>query len=120
MKQTVLVLDQATGQYVQKEMTLALDPARATTCPSSPKPKPKPPGSRSGEAQGGEGRRQGRQGSRSPSPPGKADALRDERAERARRNDSILGRIKNTTINTATRTVVSQLTRGLLGGLIKK
>ena len=46
-----------------------------------------------------------------------ADALRDERADRARRNDSILGRIKNSAINTATRSVVSELTRGLLGGL---
>ena len=48
------------------------------------------------------------------------DELREERAERARRNDSVLGRVKNTAISTATRTVVSQLTRGLLGGLIGK
>ena len=43
----------------------------------------------------------------------RADELREERAERARRNDSVLGRIKNTAISTATRQVTSSLTKGL-------
>lgn len=50
----------------------------------------------------------------------RADELREERAERARFNDSVLGRIKNTAISTATRTVTSSLTRGLLGTLTGK
>ena len=44
----------------------------------------------------------------------RADELREERAERARFNDSVLGRIKNT------RTLTSSLTRGLLGTLTGK
>ena len=43
----------------------------------------------------------------------RADQLREEAAERARRNDSVAGRIKNTAISTATRQVVSNLTKGI-------
>ena len=53
----------------------------------------------------------------------RTDALREEAAERARRNDSVAGRVKNTAISTATRQIVSNLTKsltkaisGLLGG----
>ena len=45
------------------------------------------------------------------------DELREERAERARKNDSVLGRIQNTAISTATREVTRNITRGLLGGI---
>ena len=46
-----------------------------------------------------------------------ADELREERAARARKNDSLLGRVQNTAINTATREVTRQVTRGILGGI---
>ena len=47
----------------------------------------------------------------------RADELREERAERARKNDSVLGRIKNTAISTASREVTRQITRGIMGSL---
>ena len=50
----------------------------------------------------------------------RADQLREEAAERARRNDSVAGRVKNTAISTATRQVVSSLTKNItkaIGGL---
>ena len=37
--------------------------------------------------------------------------MREEAAERARRNDSVAGRVKNTAISTATRQVVGDVTR---------
>ena len=46
-----------------------------------------------------------------------ADELREERAARARKNDSLLGRVQNTAISTATREVTRQVTRGILGGI---
>lgn len=113
-QQSVLVLDAATGQYVRREMTLALDPATGQYMPvmseEEKKAAEKAQKEQEKQAKAAEAaeRRQ------------HMDELREERAERARRNDSVLGRVKNTAINTATRTVVNQLTRGLLGGLISK
>ena len=40
-----------------------------------------------------------------------------EAAERARKNDSIAGRIKNTAIQTATRQVTSSLTKGITNAI---
>ena len=40
-------------------------------------------------------------------------AMTEEAAERARRNDSVAGRVKNTAISTATRQVVSSLTKNV-------
>ncbi len=122
VRQNVLVLDQATGQYVQKEMTMTLDTATGQYVPvvteadaqaaakaakeaAAAKEKAEKDAAKAAKEVEAAARRQ------------EADALRDERADRARRNDSILGRIKNSAINTATRTVVNELTRGLLGGL---
>jgi hypothetical protein len=47
----------------------------------------------------------------------RADELREERAERARVNDSVLGRIKNTAISSATRTATTKLVNGLINGI---
>jgi len=112
--QSVLVLDAATGQYVRKEMTLAFDPATGQYVPVMSEEEKKAAAKAQKErekqqkaAEAAERRRH-------------MDELREERAERARRNDSVLGRVKNTAISTATRTVVNQLTRGLLGGLLKR
>ena len=45
---------------------------------------------------------------------GNADLLQGlAAAERARRNDSVAGRVKNTAISTATRQIVSNLTKNL-------
>ena len=48
------------------------------------------------------------------------DELREERAARARKNDSVLGRVQNTAISTVTREVTRSLTRGILGIFKKK
>ena len=45
------------------------------------------------------------------------DELREEAAERARVNNSVLGRMKNTAISSATRTVTNKLTNEILKGL---
>ena len=114
VRQNVLVLDPVSGQYVQKEMTMTLDTATGQYVPVTTEADIKAAAKADKEAAKAAkeadalARRQ------------EADALRDERAERARRNDSILGRIKNTAINTATRSVINELTRGILGGLTGK
>ncbi len=120
-RQNVLVLDQATGQYVQKEMTMALDPATGCYVPVATEAEAQATASAAATRQQDEkAAAKAAKEADTLARRKEADALRDERANRARRNDSILGRIKNTTINTATRSVVSQLTRGLLGTLIGK
>ncbi|MBR3494779.1 MAG: DUF853 family protein [Clostridia bacterium] len=118
----VMIFDAATGQYVQKMMTMQYDPATGAYTPVQPQqaapvdPKAAEKAAKEAEAQRkaaekaekeriAEERRK------------KAEELRDERAERARKNDSVLGRIKNTAISTATRQVTTQITRGLLGSL---
>ena len=45
------------------------------------------------------------------------DQLREEAAERARCNDSVAGRVKNSAISTATRQVVSSLTKGITNAI---
>ena len=121
MVQNVLVLDTATGKYVQKQMTMQLDPTtgqyvpvqteeekKAAKAAAAEQAKAEKEAAKAEKERLAEERRQ------------KADALRDERAERARANNSILGRIKNTAISTATRTLTSELTRGLLGTITGK
>ena len=110
--QSVLVLDPVTGQYVRKTMTLALDPATGQYMPvmseEEKKAAEKAQKEQAKQAKAAEARERRQH----------MDELREERAQRARKNDSILGRVQNTAINTATRTVINQLTRGLLGGLL--
>ncbi|HPJ03186.1 MAG TPA: DUF853 family protein, partial [Candidatus Limiplasma sp.] len=113
-QQSVLVLDPTTGQYVRRDMTLVLDPATGQYAPVLSEEEQKAAAKAQKEQLKAQrdaemlARRQ------------HMDELREERAQRARKNDSILGRVQNTAINTATRTVISQLTRGILGGLMGK
>jgi len=113
-QQSVLVLDPATGQYVRKDMTLVLDPATGQYAPVMSEEEKK------AAAQAQKEQLKAQKEKEKAARREHMDELREERAERARRNDSVLGRVKNTAISTATRTVVSQLTRGILGGLIGK
>ena len=113
-QQSVLVLDPITGQYVRKEMTLVLDPATGQYAPVQSEEEKKAAAKAQKEQL--KAQREAEKLARRQH----MDALREERAERARRNDSVLGRVKNTAISTATRTVVNQLTRGILGGLMGK
>ena len=121
MQQMVLVYDPTTGAYKQQLMTMAFDPTSGQYVPVQPtmdekeakklaaeQEKAAKEAAKAEKERKAEERRQ------------RADELREERAERARFNDSVLGRIKNTAISTATRTLTSSLTRGLLGTLTGK
>lgn len=121
IQQNMLVLDPTTGAYTQKLMTLAYDPATGQYTPvqteediKAAKEAAAAQAKAEKEAAKAEKERQAEERRK------RADELREERAERARVNDSVLGRIKNTAISTATRTLTNELTRGLLGTLTGK
>ena len=114
----VMMYDPLTGQYKQQMMTMQLDPATGNYVPAAQAAAPaKPMTAREREAaekaakeaakaekeRKAEERRQ------------RNDELREERAARARKNDSVLGRIQNTAISTATREVTKSITRGIMG-----
>lgn len=121
MQQMVLVYDPTTGAYKQQMMAMALDPTTGQYTPVQPavnekeakklaaeQAKAEKEAAKAEKERKAEERRQ------------RADELREERAQRARFNDSVLGRVKNTAISTATRTLTSALTRGLMGTLTGK
>lgn len=121
VQQMVLVYDPTTGAYKQQMMSMTFDPATGQYLPVQPamdekeakklaaqQEKAAKEAARAEKERKTEERRV------------RADELREERAQRARFNDSVLGRIKNTAISTATRTITSSLTRGLLGTLTGK
>ena len=124
----VMVLDQATGQYVQQMMAMQLDPATGNYVPVQQPVDPKVLAERqkAAEKAAKEAAKAAKE-QEAAERRARSDQLREEAAERARRNDSVAGRVKNTAINTATRQVVSSLTRNvtkavenLLGGNSKK
>jgi hypothetical protein len=103
-----MVLDPATGNYVPAPV--AADPKAAEAAAKAAEKAAAAAAKAAKEQEAAERR-------------ARADQLREEAAERARRNDSVAGRVKNTAIQTATRQVVSELTKGaskaiknLLGG----
>ncbi|MBQ3484925.1 MAG: DUF853 family protein [Clostridia bacterium] len=125
----VMIYDPVTGQYRQQMMTMQLDPATgnyipAPTAPAVQQPA-KPLTARELEKQRKEQEKAAKEAARAEKERlaeerrQRNDELREERAARARKNDSVLGRIQNTAISTATRTVTSKLTRGLLGSIEK-
>ncbi len=119
----VMMFDPTTGQYKQQMMAMQLDPATGNFVPAQPAAAPaKPMTAKEREAaekaakeaakaekeRKAEERRQ------------RADELREERAARARKNDSVLGRVQNTAISTVTREVTRSLTRSIMGIFKKK
>ncbi len=125
VQQNVLVLDPTTGQYVQKQMTLTLDPTTGNYVPIVGDAEAKAAVKTEKEAEAARLKQEKEaakaiKDAEAAERRKQADALREERAQRARRNDSILGRVQNTAINTVTRTVMGQLTRGILGSLTGK
>ena len=127
----VMMFDPTTGQYKQQMMAMQLDPAtgnyvpatqaaavsQTAAAPAATKPmtarelekqraaqeKAAKEAAKAEKERKAEERRQ------------RNDELREERAARARKNDSVLGRVQNTAINTVTREVTKSLTRGILG-----
>lgn len=118
----VMIYDAGTGQYVQKMMTMQLDPATGNYIPVQPE-QAAPVDAKAAAAAAKEAEKARKEAEKAEKERiaeerrQKADALRDERAERARKNDSVLGRIKNTAISTATRQVTTQITRGIMGSI---
>ncbi len=126
----VMMFDPTTGQYKQQMMAMQLDPAtgnyvpatQAVAAPAATKPmtarelekqraaaeKAVKEAAKAEKERKAEERRQ------------RNDELREERAARARKNDSVLGRVQNTAISTVTREVTRSLTRGILGIFTKK
>ena len=118
----VMVFDPASGQYVQRMMTMQLDPATGNYVAVQPQ-SAAPVDARAAERAEKEAEKQRKAEEKAEKDRlaeerrRRADELREERAERARRNDSVLGRVKNTAISTASREVTRQLTRGLMGSI---
>ncbi len=122
--QNVLMLDPVTGQYVQKQMNMMLDTTTGQYVPvmSEAETKATEKARKEAEAENLKQEKAAAKAAKEAEAQArreKMDALRDERAQRARKNDSVIGRVTNTAISTATRTVVNQLTRGLMGSLTK-
>ncbi len=118
----VMIYDAATGQYVQKMMSMRYDPATGGYVPVQPEQaQPVDPKAAAKAEKEAEARRKAEEKAEkeriAEERRKKADALRDERADRARKNDSVLGRIKNTAISTASREVTRQITRGIMGSI---
>lgn len=114
----VMIFDQATGTYVQKMMPMQVDPVTGQYVPAAAMPAPvahAAPLSAKEQAAVQRAEKERIAAERR----AKADALRDERAERARKNDSVIGRMRNTAISTVSREVTRNLTRGVMGSLSK-
>ena len=138
----VMVLDQATGQYVQQMMWMQQDPASGNWIPMQQPVAQAAPADpialaeqqKAAEAARKEAEKAAIQAQKDAEKARKEaeraakeqeaaerrarnDALREEAAERARRNDSVAGRIKNAAISTATRQVTSSLTKGITNAI---
>ena len=112
----VMVFDAASGQYVQQMMTMQMDPATgnyvAVTDPAVLAQYQKD--AEKAAAAAAKAAKEKEAAERR----ARSDELREEAAERARKNDSVAGRIKNTAISTATREVTRSITK-TIGNVIK-
>ncbi|MGN0754262.1 MAG: helicase HerA-like domain-containing protein [Aristaeellaceae bacterium] len=123
----VMVFDPVTGQYKQQMMTMQLDPATGNYVPAAQAAAgTRPLSARELEKQRAEAEKAAKEAARAEKERKaeerrqRNDELREERAARARKNDSVLGRVQNTAINTVTREVTKTLTRSIMGVFKKK
>jgi len=126
----VMMYDPTTGQYKQQMMAMQLDPATGNYVPASQAVaapvQTKPMSARELEKQRAAQEKAAKEAAKAEKERKaeerrvRADELREERAARARKNDSVLGRVQNTAISTVTREVTKSLTRGILGIFKKK
>ena len=118
----VMVFDPTTGQYTQKMMAMRLDPATGGYVPVPAQPQ-SPAEERAARREREEAEKQRKAAEKAEKERQaaarrqRADELREERAARARKNDSVLGRITNTAIATASREVTRSVTRGIMGSI---
>ena len=126
----VMVFDPTTGQYKQQMMTMQLDPATGNYIPAPTAPAVQQPAKaltarelekqRKAQEQAAKEAAKAEKERKAEERRQRNDELREERAARARKNDSVLGRIQNTAISTVTREVTKSLTRGIMGIFSKK
>ena len=124
----VMMFDPTTGQYKQQMMAMQLDPATGNYVPATQAvaAPAKPMSARELEKQRQAAEKAAKEAARAEKERKaeerriRADELREERAARARKNDSVLGRVQNTAINTVTREVTRTLTRSIMGIFKKK
>ncbi len=119
----VMVFDPTTGQYIQQLMTMQQDPTTGNWVAVQPQAPVDPitlaEQKKAAEKAAKEAEKAAKEAAKAAKEKeaaerrARSDELREEAAERARRNDSIAGRIKNTAISTATRQVTSSLTKGI-------
>ena len=114
----VMMFDPTTGQYKQQMMAMQLDPATGNFVPAQPAAAPaKPMTAKEREAaeKAAKEAAKAEKDRKAEERRARADELREERAARARKNDSVLGRVQNTAISTVTREVTRSLTRSIMG-----
>ena len=119
----VMMFDPTTGQYKQQMMAMQLDPATGNFVPAQPAAAPaKPMTAKEREAaeKAAKEAAKAEKERKAEERRARADELREERAARARKNDSVLGRVQNTAISTVTREVTRTLTRSIMGIFSKK
>jgi hypothetical protein len=119
--QGFMVYDAATGQYVRKAIpALSFQPEQPLNTPTPAKPELMPvPKYDTASGQNVQQKKDEKE-YLAEERRRTTDALRDERAERARRNDSVLGRLKNSALSGIGREVGRTLVRGLLGSLTRR
>ena len=119
----VMVYDAATGQYTQQMMPMQLDPATGNyvPVPAQPAAPATPKTAKELEAERKEAEKAAKEAAKAEKEAAaearrqRQDELREEAAARARKNDSVIGRVANTAISTASREVTRQLTRNIMG-----
>lgn len=115
----VMMFDPVTGQYKQQMMAMQLDPATGNYVPAAQTPaapaKPLTAKEREAAEKAAKEAAKAEKERKAEERRARADELREERAARARKNDSVLGRIQNTAISTVTREVTRTLTRSIMG-----
>ncbi|MBQ7138126.1 MAG: DUF853 family protein [Clostridia bacterium] len=124
----VMMFDPTTSQYKQQMMAMQLDPATGNYVPATQAvaASAKPMSARELEKQRQAAEKAAKEAAKAEKERKaeerriRADELREERAARARKNDSVLGRVQNTAINTVTREVTRTLTRSIMGIFKKK
>jgi len=126
----VMMFDPTTGQYRQQMMAMQLDPATGNYVPATQAmaapAATKPMTARELEKQRAEAEKAAKAAAKAEKERKaeerrqRNDELREERAARARKNDSVLGRVQNTAISTVTREVTRTLTRSFMGIFKKK
>lgn len=135
----VLVYDPTTGQYVQQMVQAAVDPATGQYVPMQPTAQTSiapaapaapialtPAQEKAAEKARKEAEKAAKEAAKlekeraAQERRARQDELREESAARARKNDSVLGRLKNSAVSTVGREVTRTLYRGILGSLTGK